>query len=128
MGALQNLTAKLELELSLLEQVGGLALEDIAINETVTVPANGTYLYATEVNDHNGTLNFVFPNSCSSDGSSANFHGGTADYHILLDSKSGGLTSTSTTINSTQFAIYFDNIGPSSVSCTLSIVYVYDTA
>jgi hypothetical protein len=123
--ALQNDSARLQLELSIVEQVGKLSIYTYYVNDTMTVAPNSTVLLTSQVNGYNGTIVFISPNGCYSAGAQAESVQPQYVLDILLNSNSPPLTSAYTSLSGQPYSVYFKNIGSSPVQCTFSLFYVY---
>jgi cell division protein FtsB len=122
---LQNDSARLQLELSIVEQVGKLSIYTYYVNDTMTVAPNSTVLLTSQVNGYNGTIVFISPNGCYSAGAQAESVQPQYVLDILLNSNSPPLTSAYTSLSGQPYSVYFKNIGSSPVQCTFSLFYVY---
>ena len=122
---LQNRSAFLTLELSVLESAGHLTIHSYFVNDTVTVSPNTTMEITSQSPGQPGTLVFTSPAGCRSPGDSIQSSSPTFVYYVLLDSTSTGTSRSSyQSVNATSFSFSFQNVGPSPVSCTFSLFYV----
>jgi hypothetical protein len=122
---LQNDSALLQLELSIVEQIGKLSIFTYYVNDTMTAAPNSTVLLTSQVNGYNGTIVFISPNGCYSAGTQAESVQPQYVLDILLNSNSPLLTSAYTSLSGQPYSVYFKNIGSSPVQCTFSLFYVY---
>lgn len=126
---LKNESSELQLELSLVEQVGKLSVNVFAFDQTITVAGHTTFTFLTYSNGYNGTIEYLSPKGCPSPNGaiSTTQHDGQLDINATLDTN-GPYASLNFTdsLTPTPFGFYFQNVGPSSVTCTFSLIYVYD--
>ena len=123
---LQSDSAFLGLELSVVEIVTGVpSVNAYFVNDTVSVAPSTIMEVTTENPGHNGTLVFDSPRGCPGSGNSVGSSYPTFQYYVMLNSSSTRpILSSYVKVNAPAFSFYFQNVGPSAVGCTFSLLYV----
>jgi hypothetical protein len=122
---LETASSQLQLELSLVEQVGNLSFSTFFFNDTMTVPGNSNVTLIQQVNGHNGTLIWLSPNGCPSPGTLESSNQSGYSYYIMLKANYAKLDNIGFTVGPSPFILYYSNTGSASVQCTFSLYWVY---
>jgi len=128
---LENQSALMRLEISLLGQVSGLGINAFAVNETWTVQPNSTILVSQEVNQYNGSLVFICYSACPNDVGSLNNANGEKGMTLWLDNSTNPISpnpinfTISENVPPQEWAVYLRNIGSTPIQFTGSLYYVY---
>jgi hypothetical protein len=122
---IESSSSQVQTELSVVEQVGTLAIVPFFTNDTVTVPGDSNITVTQQLNGYNGTLIWLSPNSCPSPGITYRPNPTGGSYYILLKANSSTALGGTETIGPSAFVLYLSNTGTASVKCTLSLYWVY---
>ena len=120
---MKNISAQLQLELSVLREETNMSITMFAFNQTVTLLGNTTQLYLTNANGNNGTLYFLFANGCETTGSEGHIERSGQNYTVFL--RNYGTMSSSIPLDSTPFTVSFHNGDTAGMACTFYLIYVY---
>jgi hypothetical protein len=123
--SLENQSAIQQWELFNAEAFGSVNVTVLAYNQTISVPANSTYLLVSDVPGYNGTVRLDYSSpGCPIKGYTVGAGNGTVDYYFTLNYYSP-LSLSAFNVNSTPFSIYFQNTGPRNVTCGFTLTYDY---
>ena len=128
---LENQSALMRLEISLLGQVGGLGINAFAVNETWTVQPNSTILVGQEANQYNGSLFFICYSACPSDLGVFNNANGEKGMTLWFYNSTNPISPNPISFNigenvgPQEWAVYLRNIGSTPIQFTGSLYYVY---
>lgn len=121
---LENQSAWLNLELSVVAQSANLSVVTLVENRTMAVPPGGTPEVVSQPGGHNGTLVFVSPEGCPSSGVDVQSAGSKHTVSYILNSSAPLLRSDYRALGPDPFSVYLPNVGPAPVGCTFSLLYV----
>lgn len=121
---LENESARMALEIFILQQVSKLSILTYYYNNTVTVAPGSTTLVTSQANGHNGTLVFVSSSGCPGKGDSVQSTSPTYVLYLLLDPSGPPTYSVYVAVAGQPFTFSFKNIGSTPETCTFSLFYV----